>query len=615
MAIMDSYTKNNKTNKNDLIGNIETGTNVYANITTDTSNQTNTYTHNMSLPKNLNPYYLYPFRHYIDANIAQLIKLTVQDRINEFKRITVFHDFDPSLIGFYTTESDIQWLLEHLAYTKDIVIHVIEYTVQKLIEQYQILKQEFKDKDIKIVLFSSVGQSKWHKAIYREYKSHRRIAKSEQLLSQVNMTLSDLQDYVRKTFISISSPIQITELSDFVKALKTLIKDYVSVAVNMYLKNQVFINVINLEADLVPYLILRQKYRTDSLYVILTNDKDLAQITGLSDPNIDNILLIRKVHKKQNRQNNQVNIDTAKSDTIDFAIEGTVNNKKTDSYIYIYTRKNAFAMLFGSEYTDMLDTLLSKHIIDKELKNQIGKDIYVNPYFVPLYLSITGDMSDNIPSCKTGLGKKHLFNIAWLIHIANPELSTETDSLAYLYKLYLTVVKLSDYTLVDTDTNNRIRKLSKQLVRYIASDKIAKLKQLLETAIKSVFGSSIQTDKEGTNTTEDNIRSTIKGILSNDYEALEQVLRSIEACTETYRKLKQLHVTTTQTSLCFIRNLYLTTFELYYQTCPKNQITDLLNQVKKGLQQDHTKTQVAFDTFMQYRFGLRTNIDTLIQNQ
>jgi len=550
------------------------------------------------------PYYLYPFRLYIDRNTKALIDNRIAEQNVQFDRITVFHDFDSSLIGFHTTEQDLEWLLSNLSYTKDFVIHAVEYIISKLIEQYKLLLQY--NVPVVVILFSSVGHSKWHKSLYKEYKEHRRISKGQMLLSKANLMLRDIQDFVSKTFIT-DLPVRIVDVADFVKALKTVIKDYVSVCANLYLPNHAFLIELNVDADIIPYLILSRKYRQNSLYLLLTTDKDLGQIAGLANKDRNNIWLIRKITRQSNTSVKTIDTDNTQEQQVIVVSDrqaSTDSSKSIQSYTLVHTRDNMYVMLLGSESHSYFEKLVNQISDDKLKSAVIRREIYVHPYAIPIYLSIVGDASDNIPNCKTGLGKKILSDILWLIHIVYPEILEETDFIEYVYQLYLRTMFLSDYTLLTKQAKSRVNKLRTGLRKYIASDKIVQFKLLLETFLKHVAGKhSEQVIVEQ--------KQDIRDISKHYQISITEIL-SLQEYTSAYEQLKQIHITNSQPHLCFVRNMYLTAFELFDRTYSQSLAISVFEKLSKYLKQDYTKAKNSFDMFMQYRTGLRTNIDNLL---
>jgi len=536
----------------------------------------------------------YPYRLYIDNKTAQMIQYKLLETKFDPKRITVFVDFDSALIGFHATENDFSTIVQQMQLVKDYVLHAVEYIAQKLIEQYITLKNAFPDKQINVILFSNVGKSKYHIQLYNEYKIHRRISKAEQLLSKLNITIKDLQDVINKNFI-YDSVIQITEPTDFIKALKTLIKEYVSVLCNIYLPNHVFIIAQNLESDIIPYLILKQKYNTESLYLILSSDKDFVQLTAYSDSDINNIWLIRKTYRYTKTDNETDTIDD--NDDLIIISENDINDKKqineTISYTLLHDKYDSFAITFGPDYTKLKEKLIfesTKTTKDKNIETLLN-NTKINPLFSVLYLAIIGDQSDNIPSCKLGLGKVALFDIAYLTHLFDQDLIKHKSLHTYTNALYKVVYKLS-MLVFDNENERMLFDLIKRtrLGKYIASDKLIQFRQLLETYINR-FTSNV--------TVEAGDSATMLDIL------LSQSIKTV------YKELKSLYVHQSNAHLCFLRNMYLVSFELVEQVL-EPLVIDQITQQLRYLIVDYRKAKIDFDSLMLYKVGLSTNINQLL---
>jgi len=540
-------------------------------------------------------YLEHPYRLHIDNSIAQLIDYKLRQANFNPKRITVFVDFDSALIGFHTTENDFSTIVQYIQLIKDFVLHAVEYIARKLIEQYITLKNTFPDKQIYVILFSNTGRSKYHIHLHAEYKMHRRIAKAEQLLSKLNVTLKDLQDAIFKNFV-YESAIQITEPTDFVKALKTLIKEYVSVLCNTYLPNHAFIVAQNLESDLIPYLILRQKYNTESLYLILSSDKDFAQLTAYSDYEANNIWLIRKVYRfAKQEQQESINPEDDLVLLYEQETDQSENEQttKTTSYTLIHDKYDSFAIVFGPEYVQLREKLLLdivKTTKDKSIESVLN-NVKINPLFSTLYLAITGDQSDNIPSCKLGLGKITLFDIAYLLHLFDQTLIEHRSLHTYATALYKTAYKLSSLVM-ETEQERRLFAAIKRtrLGKYVASDKLIQFRQLLETYINR-FTSKVTIEPGDT--------ITMLDVL------VAQNIKTV------YKELKSLHIHQSNAHLCFLRNMYLVSFELAEQVLEPLVIDQIMHQLRYLLT-DYRKAKVDFDTLMLYKVGLATNINPLL---
>lgn len=538
----------------------------------------------------------YPYRLYIDNKTVQMIQYKLLETKFDPKRITVFVDFDSALIGFHTTENDFSTIIQQMQLIKDYVLHAVDYIAQKLIEQYITLKNAFPDKQINVVLFSNVGKSKYHIQLYNEYKIHRRISKAEQLLSKLNITIKDLQDAINKNFI-YDSVIQITEPTDFIKALKTLIKEYVSVLCNIYLPNHVFIVAQNLESDIIPYLILKQKYNTESLYLLLSSDKDFVQLTAYSDSDVNNIWLIRKIHRFA-KTDNETNTDTLDNndDLIIMSENDIINGKQineTISYTLLYDKYDSFAIALGPDHAKLKEKLIldfTKITKDKDMETLLN-NVKINPLFSVLYFAITGDQSDNIPSCKLGLGKVALFDIAYLIHLFDQDLIKHKSIHTYTNALYKVIYKLS-MLIFDNENERKLFDLVKRtrLGKYIASDKLIQFRQLLETYINR-FTNNVSVEAGDS--------TTILDIL------LTQNIKTV------YKELKSLYVHQSNTHLCFLRNMYLVSFELAEQVLEPLVIDQIMQQLRY-IVVDYRKAKVDFDSFMLYKVGLSTNINQLL---
>jgi len=522
--------------------------------------------------QSLHPYYLYPFRLYIDGQVKFLVDEHIKRNSLRFDRITVFHDFDSALLGFHSTEKDLEWLLTNLHYTKDYVIHAIEYTCTKLVQQYLTLREY--GLPVSVILFSSVGQPKWHKSLWKPYKEQRRIAKGEMLLSKVNLVLRDIQDYVAKSFTT-DIKVTIESASDFARALKTIIKDYVAFFVNNYLPDHAFVIEPNVDADIIPYVVLRQKYRPESLYLILSSDKDLLQILGLADPDHNNILQVRKVWRKQS------DLQQPQGDTEVISTSDNKRERNTQTYLTVIDRKTAYW------------TFLAK----RDEVQHSGVRIHVNPYAITLHLALTGDLSDNIPNCRSGIGIKTLMDIITLAHIVQSALYNATDYITFLTQLHNCLVRLRNPSLLTKEELQRIKQTG--LSKYVGSRKIELVVNLLRTLFSHVAKTAVP----------QNTKDAIKhhgGLLS-----IDEVLMAVEAHSA-YKFLKDLKIDNAQANICFVRNLFLVSFELYYRTQGVNQVQNILAKIATKLKTDYRQQKLDFDTIMQYRTGMRTNLEQVL---